>query len=39
MATSGCDYTENLMRLLLRREGERWEGWMVNIANGSRNVG
>jgi hypothetical protein len=25
-------------RLLLRRDGERCEGWMMNIAEGSRDV-
>ncbi len=36
--TSAWDYAENLMRLLLRRDGARCEGWMMNIAEGSRDV-
>jgi len=36
--TSAWDYGENIMRLLLRRDGAKCEGWTMNITEGSRNV-
>ncbi len=36
--SSAWDYAENLMRLLLRRDGVKCEGWIMNVAEGSRDV-